>query len=803
MIQYAYIMHFSNSALLRTIRILSLFFICIWLYTGVISKININIPLLLLSVFLQIEVFLRYKVAKVLPQVKVSENDGKNYYLSCTNQVLERLIANQKIPGLINSLLKTPQGRFILERIPVSYKEITFPEITFADLLQNAAAVAKLAQGKYITEMDIIVSFLLLTEQNTKLLFNKKIKAEDLIEILKWGRVKFSKEENPSKKHVEFYGGGIGEVLITGWTPETKKYTQDYSYIAYKNKPQILGREKEFSQILDIISKPENNNVLIIGDPGSGRENLVSLFAMESFLHQGSKSFPHIKVLELMIGPLIAGSTNRAELESRLQAVISEVSHSGNIVLYIPEFQNIVGSSSYNIDLSGALFPYLKSGRIPVIASVTSGNFKSFIEKSTIIEAFTVINLSEPDMETVRKMLLLKTDDIEEKNKVVLTYKAITTAVEYADRYFQDKVLPGSAANLLEDVAHNITINKSKNTPYADNKRPLVFDSDILTAIQMKTHIAVAAPEKDEKELLLHLEDKLHERVIEQEDAINAIAESMRRLRSGLVSVKRPVSFLFLGPTGVGKTETAKALADLYYGGEKNMIRLDMSEYSDAEGVKRLLGAPPGEGEERGELTDKIADHPASLVLLDEFEKANPRILDLFLQVLEDGRLTDNKGKTVSFLNCIIIATSNAGAEFIREEIVKGGIVDKGFESKFLDHLQSQHLFRPELINRFDDVVVFKPLGKKEMESIAKILILDLTKRLSDQDISFNSDELLMRKILEEGFDAQFGARPLRRYIQSNIEDIIAQKKLKDEIKRGSKVYMTVGDDGRIKTTVS
>lgn len=803
MIQYAYIMQFFQSAFMRMIRILSLFFISIWLYTGIVTKDEIYLPIFFLSVFLQVEIFLRYKVSRVLPKVKLKDNEGKNFLLSCTNQVLGKIISNDKPVKVINAFIRTSQGEFLLQRIPIIKKEIPSHEVSLQELLENAALVSKSTGGKYITTMDMVVSYFLIVEPVTKLLFNKQIKKEELLQILVWTRQKFPHEENPPKKLVEFYGGGIGDVLTTGWTPETKKYTQDFSYTAYKNKPHILGREKEFSQLLEVVSKTDNNNVLLVGNPGSGRENLVSLFAMESFLHQASVSFPHIKVLELMIGPLIAGSTNRAELEERLQSVINEVSHSGNIILYIPEFQNIVGSSSYNIDLSGALFPYLKSGKIPVIASVSEGSFKNFIEKSSIIEAFTVVKLSEPELETIKKMLLLKTDEIEEKNKVILTYRAITSAIEYADRYFQERALPGSAADLLEDVAHMISVNKSNNARLSDNNYPLVFDTDIVTAVQAKIHIAVAAPEKDEKDLLLHLENKLHERVINQQDAITAVAESMRRLRSGLISLKRPISFLFLGPTGVGKTETAKALADLYFGGEDKMIRLDMSEYSDTDGVKRLLGASPGEGNERGELTDKIADSPASLVLLDEFEKAHSRILDLFLQVLEDGRLTDNKGKTVNFLNCIIIATSNAGAEFIREELVKGIKVDKVFEGKLLDNLQSQHLFRPELINRFDDVVIFKPLGRTEMEAIAKILLTDLAKRLSEQDIDFSFDEKLIVKILNEGFDVQFGARPLRRYIQSNIEDILAQKKLKDEIKRGSKVFMSVEEEGVIQTTIS
>ncbi len=803
MIYYAQIFHFYHQAFVRMIRLLLFSFLSFWLYINIDNGESISLPIFFISVLLQIEIFFKYKISRILPSQTVSQNDGKDLYSSCTIHLLEKVIAHQKTIKIIDACFHNAGVEFMLQRIPVDRKEIPLSEVPLENILQNAFTISKSTQGLYITTMDVVVSYLLFVEPNTKLLFNKKIKSEDLFEILKWARKKYYEEEAPKKKRVEFYGGGIGEALTTGWTPETKKYTQDYSYSAYKNKPQILGREKEFSQMLEVISKVENNNVLLVGNPGSGRENLVSLFAMESFLHTASIKYPHLKVLEVMIGPLIAGSANRAELETRLQAVIEEVSHSGNIVLYIPEFQNITGSSAYNIDLSGALYPYLRSGKTPIIASVTTGSFKSYIEKSSIVEAFTVINLLEPDKESTMRMILKKADDIEYKNNVILTYKALVAAVTYADRFFQDASLPGSAADLLENVSHSVSRNKDKNTFISSDKRPYIFDSHIIKAIQEKTHIALTAPEGSEKELLLNLEAKMHERVIDQEQAIVSIAESMRRLRAGLVTLKRPISFLFLGPTGVGKTETAKALSELYYGGEDKMIRLDMSEYADDDGVRRLLGALPGEGEERGELTDKIADRPASIVLLDEFEKAHPKIIDLFLQVLEDGRLTDNKGKTVSFVNSIVIATSNAGAEFIREEIKKGTAVDKDFSHRLLDYLQSQHLFRPELLNRFDEVVIFKPLGISEMEAIAKILLADLIKRLLEQDISFSYDEKLLQKIIKEGFDMQFGARPLRRYIQGNVEDIIAQKKLKDEIKRGSKVFMTTNDLGSINTVIS
>ena len=795
MINNAYISTFYQTPAVKLARLLLFCIFSFWLYSTISENVSISLPLFFLSALIQIEIFFRFKIFKTLPILNITNNDGKSWYSSCTIAVMEEIIKHQKTGRIIKAYLNSQSASFLVERIPLSISEIPFEDIDFKEVLNGAARISKATNGTYITTLDLVASYISIIEPRNKLLFNKQTKLEEFMGIVHWARQKYPQEEKPSKRRVEYFGRGIGEALVTGWTPETKKYTRDYSYIAYQKRPQILGREKEYALLLDTISRNENNNVLLVGNPGSGRENLISLFALESILHSSSARFPHLKILELMIGPLIAGAANRAELEGRLQSLVEEVSHSGNIVLYIPEFQNIAGSSAYDIDLTGALYPYLKSGKLPIIASVTTGSFKSYIEKSPAKEAFAVIQLLEPDKETAIKMILKKVEDIENKNSVILTYKALTAAVEYADRYFQDASLPGSAADLLENVSHSIAAKKGGDRIRSKSKKPFIFDTDIISTIEEKTRISIAAPKAQERDLLLHLEERMHQRVVDQEQAITAIAEAMRRLRAGLTTLKRPISFLFLGPTGVGKTETAKALAELYYGGEEMMIRLDMSEYADEEGVKRLLGATPGEGEERGELTDKITDRPASLILLDEFEKAHPKILDLFLQVLEDGRLTDNKGKTANFVNSIIIATSNAGAEFVREEIKKGSSVDKNFSKRLLDELQTQHLFRPELLNRFDDVVIFKPLGFPEMEQITRILLTDLTGRLLEQDIEFTYDDKLLQKIIHDGFDVQFGARPLRRFIQSNIEDIIAQKKLKEEIKRGSKVYMSIDMD--------
>lgn len=797
MLFYIWFYHVYRSALLRTIRLLLLFFLLTLLLTNTNNGFAFKIPLFFLSFFCMFELFFRYKVAHIAPDVSLANNSG-DLSVSCTRELLQVSALQEKMDGILPNLLQYPQVIFLLQKANIEKKEVPLVALPKQDVLTYAASLAKTLNGTKITTMDMLAAYMLLIEQQQKLLFNKQVKQEEWLDILLWARHTFSQEESPVKKRVHFAGAGIGEALTTGWTLETQKYTSDFAYKAYKLKPHITGREKEYQLFIEGLSKKEKNNVLLVGNVGSGRENLVAYLVQQSLTSTVQAELNHIKVLELMIGPLIAGAANRAELESRLQAIIEEVSHSRNVVLYIPEFQNIIGSSSYNVDLSGALYPYLQSGNVPIIASVTVGNYKTYIEKNTLREVFNLVKLEEPDGRTAMLMLLQKAGEIEEKYQVLLTYKAIDVAVEYANRYFQDASLPGSAANLLEDVANKMGEDTQKTSLLHGKSTYTILPEHVISVIEQKTHIAVATPQGAEKELLLHLEEKLHERVISQGEAITAIAEAMRRVRSGLVSLKRPISFLFLGPTGVGKTETTKALASLYFGGEEKMIRLDMSEYADEEGVKRLLGAPPGEGAERGELTDKVTDNPFSIVLLDEFEKAYPKILDLFLQVLEDGRLTDNKGVTVSFINSIIIATSNAGAEFIRQEVQKGTALDKDFNHRLLDHLQTNHLFRPELINRFDAVIIFKPLGEPEMLQITKLLLDDVTKRLAEQDITFTYDEKLLTKVAKEGYDPQFGARPLRRYVQDNVEDILAQKKLRDEIKRGDRLLMTIDETNAI-----
>lgn len=803
MVLYVKIYQFYRMLHVRLIRLftaVTLLFLIIYLVEQHISP---KIPLFLFNIFVMMEVFFHYKVSKAVPNVLVSKNNGKDIYDSFTREALSDFVIQKKTTVVIKNLFQYPQIKLILQKANIAQKELVLIEMPIDVLAHSAFDTAKAFKGKFVTTTDVLVAYLLLIEKEQKLLFAKQLKTEDLYNIVFWVRQKFPEEENPKKLQAHFYGAGVGESLISGWTPETKKYTAHFTNYALREEPLVGGREAEFKTMLEGLVKVEANNILLVGDIGAGKENLVRALAYHSFEGNLGGYLNHKRVFQLLVGAFTAGATTRSDLEVRLQNIISEVSHANDVILYIPDFQNILGASSYNnLDLSGAILPYLNGGNLPIVATMTTGNYKTFMEKNPLKEVFTVIQLKEPEKSTAIQMVLGESSKVEKKYKVILSYLSIASAVELSERFVQDAVLPGSAVALLQTVANRITI--AKDHPFFERThKKMVLEADIVKTVEDTSHVAIAMPTGEEIQLLLHLEDKLHERVIAQDEAVVIISEAMRRLRSGMTTSDRPMSFLFLGPTGVGKTETAKALADFYYHGQKNMIRLDMSEYSDETGLLRLLGAPPGQGQERGELTDKIHDNPASLVLLDEFEKANPAIHNLFLQVLDDGRLTDNKGVTVSFRNAIIIATSNAGSEFIREEMEKGTKVDKQFQHKLLDYLQSHGIFKPELLNRFDAVVTFKPLGNEQVLQVINLLLKELSERLSDQDITLKFDDAVIEKIAQEGIDQEFGARPLRRYIQDNIEDLIAQKKLTNELTRGKTGTFQINGMGALDLSVS
>jgi len=687
--------------------------------------------------------------------------------------------SNKSTVELVKSFLERKDVRFFLQKAEIEKKEVTLLEIPKDEIFKNIAGI--------ITPLDFFANYLLLTEEKTKLLFKKQLKADEVKNISYWAKSTFP-EISDKPFRVNFWGEGMGESWVNGWTLETSRYMVDITSDAVDKKPMVLGREEEYKEVVEALTK--NKSCLLVGEPGSGRGSLVNALAYDSFTGNLKGNLRHQRFYELLADALLAGAQNQGELEERLENVIQEISHSGNVIIFIPNFENVTGASTFNTDLSGALIPYLEKGMIRIIANITPISYKKFIEpKHTLSSVFEFVKFEEPSREIQLQMLLKKSSEVEKTNKVIISYKAVVAVWSYAGKYLQNWVMPGSGVILLKDVANEVFMKGKK----------IVEEQDVINKVEAKTKISVGLPKEEEKELLLNLEEELHKRIIGQNEAVFEVSESLRRLRAGLGNSKKPISFLFLGPTGVGKTATAKALAEIYYKGEDNMIRFDMSEYSTDESVKRFLG-----GTEGGHgLTDTIFEHPFSLVLLDEFEKSNPKILDLFLQVLDDGRLTDNAGKTVSFADAIVIATSNAGSEFIREEVSSGAAVDKDFQKKLIELLQQKGIFRPEFLNRFDGIVVFKPLGQEELGQIIKIMLEDLSKKMFEKDIIVNFDEKVVEIIAKEGFDQEFGARPLKRFIQDNIEDLIAQKMLKEEIKRGDKIFISTDSASKIQINIT
>lgn len=792
MINYAWYIAFYNSMLVKLLRLV--------LWVGLISLIVYSfavggfprLPIFFLALLFMQEVFFYGKINAVRPLQSLSANP-KSLYECMTKQALFCVIGTNRTEDIVRRLLHYPQVKFILQKAEVTKKDLQLLPIDKDVLLQKATEVAKEVESTSIMSTDIFVAYVLLTEEKTKLLFTKELKEKDLFNILVWTRLVFPFKEKPTERRVVFTEEGIGEGLTTGWTIETQKYTTNFTQKAIQEKPFVVDRKVEYKEMLEALLDRGKDNVLLVGERGIGKEMLVRLLAYASYSGKLPGRLSHDRIYQLMLGQLLAGAATQSDLQVRLESVFVEIAHAGNVMLYIPEFQDLLGASSFGVDLSGSLFPYLKNGQLPIIASITPGGYKSFVEGKPIEEVLHVIHLQEPETDTAMQMLFASAKNIEDKNSVNIGYRAVKEALHIASHYQPDRFLPGSAAGLLSDTANTVVLSGKK----------FVTETDVVEQVEKKTSTKIAAPTGEEKDLLLHLEDKLHERIVDQVEGIHAISEALRRLRTGLSSQTKPISFLFLGPTGVGKTETAKALAALYFHGEGNMIRLNMSEYADANGLTRLLGAAPGQGDERGELTDKIHDHPSSLVLLDEFEKASSQILDLFLQVFDDGRLTDSKGRTVSFVDSIIIVTSNAGSEFIREEVGKGTPVDKAFQQRLLEKLQYEHVFKPELLNRFDEVVTFKPLGEKEVAQIIKLMLTGVAKTLAEKDITVSFDEKILEKIAKDGVDQQFGARPLTRFIQDNIEDLVAKRLLNNEIQRGNHVVFTTNDANEVETVIS
>jgi len=698
-------------------------------------------------------------------------------------------------PYEINNFLIKP----IIDNLPKSEGQINLSSELIEILkesLEIALQVSEEADMKKetINSGDIILATFRKSKFFQNLLVELELKPEDIKNIIDWY---YLQKRFVIKK--PFWDpttviSGIGDEWSFGYINILNQFGIDWSKKIAANIHTIhtYGLNDTIEELERVLIREDKNNALLVGEEDVGRTPVVNGLIAKIIKKETQPQLWYKHVYKVNVGALISGASRLGEVQARIQAIFDEAIMTGNIILFFEDIHHMFSSKEHTgaINAASIVLPYLRQSSLEVIGTTTPESYHRDIEASPgIRDAFAKIEVKEPSKEVVISVLEDVIPRIEYKNNIIFLYKSLKEVVRVCDRYIYHKPFPAKAVELVDEVAAYVRQNKGKNG--------IVTKEDVDFVVSQKINMPVGEADEAEKKKLLNLEDFLRQRVIGQEEALKVISAALRRARSGFTSGKKPIgTFLFLGPTGVGKTETARALAELYFGSEKEIIRLDMSEFNNPQSIYRLIGSPPAEGSEgtQGQLTRMVKDKPFSLILLDELEKAHPDILNVFLQVFEDGRLTDGTGKTINFTNTIIIATSNAGAELIREEIQKGNISNEILKEKLLDFLQSQGIFKPEFLNRFDAVVAFRPLSKKELNKIINLMINDLNKNLSEKEVSVELTSEAIEKVINKGYDPVFGARPLRRALQDTVENLVAQKLLEGSLQKGQKLVIK-GED--------
>lgn len=639
-------------------------------------------------------------------------------------------------------------------------------------------------------------------------------------------------------------------------TPTLDLYGRDLTQMARENKlDPVIGRDKEAERVIQILSRRTKNNPVLIGEPGVGKTAVVEGLAERIVENKVPEILKDRRVVALDLGAMLAGSKYRGEFEDRLKRAMNEIREAKNVILFIDEMHTIVGAGAAEgaIDAANILKPALARGELQAIGATTLDEYRKYVERDPALERrFQPIMVEEPSVEEAHQILEGLRDRYEAHHRVNITPEAIEAAVRMSDRYVSDRFLPDKAIDLIDEAASRVRLKSyvappdlkdlagkleeirkekeaavqaqefEKAAQMRDEEQKVreqldretqewhtrqrqetinVTPDDIAHIVSSWTGIPVERLAGEESERLLHLEDELHARVVGQDEAVRAISRAIRRARAGLKNPKRPIgSFLFLGPTGVGKSELAKALATSLFGDEEAMVTIDMSEYMERHAVSRLMGAPPGYVgyEEGGQLTEAVRRHPYSVVLLDEIEKAHPEVFNVLLQVLEEGRLTEAKGRTVDFRNTVIIMTSNVGADVIKRQATIGFHKDgedsayRDMKDRLMDEVK--HTFRPEFINRVDEIIVFHELTEKQLSEIVGIMMKEVEERIGQNGYHLSVTDQAKSVIAKEGFDPVFGARPLRRAIQHLVEDELAEQILAGKFPEGSEILVDAED---------
>lgn len=648
-------------------------------------------------------------------------------------------------------------------------------------------------------------------------------------------------------------------------TPMLDKMGRDLTKLAQSNQlDPVIGREKEIERVIQILSRRTKNNPVLIGEPGVGKTAIAEGLAAKIVAGQVPEILKGKRVITLEMGTIVSGTKYRGEFEERMKQLLDEVRNTHSVILFIDELHTLVGAGGAEgaVDAANILKPALARGEVQTIGATTLKEYRQHIEKDAALERrFQPVMVEPPTPE--ESILILKglRDRYEAHHRVTIGDDAIEAAVRLSERYINDRFLPDKAIDLIDEAGSRVRlrsytappdlkdledeVNKLKTEKeeavknqafeqaaalrdqenrkreeleaqrnqwknQQSSERAAVTEQDIAHIVSSWTNVPVERLTQEDSVRLLGLEQELHKRVIGQDEAVNAVARAIRRARAGLKDPKRPIgSFIFLGPTGVGKTELAKALAETMFGSEDALIRIDMSEYMERHNVSRLIGAPPGYVgyDEGGQLTEKVRRHPYSVILFDEIEKAHPEVFNTMLQLLDDGILTDSFGRTVNFRNTVVIMTSNAGAETIRKQNTLGFATGESQTNSDYEvmkerlNVELKRMFRPEFLNRLDEIIVFRALNETEIEAIVDVMLRDVAKRLKDFNMEIVVDETVKKHLAKAGFDPMFGARPLRRTIQRQIEDALSEELLQGNIQHGDRVMVQVENEKLVFTS--